>query len=56
MPVGMYTSRMAASGVYRITNVAWGDNDWSTLYFTTWNTLGRIRLKIPGIPVPRGNL
>ncbi len=34
------------------TNVAWGDDDWSTLYFTTWQTLGRIRMKIPGIPVP----
>ena len=34
------------------TNVAWGDADWSTLYFTTWQTLGRIRMKIPGIPVP----
>ena len=35
------------------TNVAWGDDDWSTLYFTTWQTLGRIRTKIPGIPVPQ---
>ena len=34
------------------TNVAWGDDDWSTLYCTTWQTLGRIRMKIPGIPVP----
>ena len=34
------------------TNVAWGDSDWSTLYFTTWQTLGRIRMKIPGMPVP----
>jgi gluconolactonase len=36
------------------TNVAWGDADWRTLYFTTWSTLGRIRMRIPGIPVPRG--
>ena len=34
------------------TNVAWGDDDWSTLYFTTWQTLGRLHMKIPGIPVP----
>jgi gluconolactonase len=34
------------------TNVAWGDDDWSTLYFATWQTLERIRMKIPGIPVP----
>jgi hypothetical protein len=38
------------------TNVAWDDADWSTLYFTTWQTLGRIRMKIPGIPVPRGRV
>jgi gluconolactonase len=38
------------------TNIAWGDDDWKTLYFTTWRTLGRIRMKIPGIPVPRGEL
>jgi gluconolactonase len=37
------------------TNVAWGDADWSTLYFTTWSTLGRIRMNIPGIPVPTGH-
>lgn len=36
------------------TNLAWGDDDWMTLYFTTWRTLGRVRLKIPGIPVPSG--
>ena len=36
------------------TNVAWDDADWQTLYFTTWSTLGRIRMRIPGIPVPRG--
>ena len=34
------------------TNVAWGGEDWRTLFFTTINTLGRIQLKIPGIPVP----
>jgi gluconolactonase len=44
-----------ATGV-QTTNVAWGDADWSTLYFTTWQTLGRIRTKIPGIPVPRGRV
>lgn len=44
-----------ATGV-QTTNVAWGDTDWSTLYFTTWHTLGRLRTKIPGIPVPRGRV
>ena len=36
------------------TNIAWGGDDWKTLYFTTRHTLGRIRLKIPGMPVPVG--
>ncbi len=34
------------------TNVAFGGDDWKTLFFTTWNTLGRVRVNIPGIPVP----
>jgi len=38
------------------TNIAWGDDDWRTMFYTTRTTLGRIRLKIPGIPVPRGTL
>ena len=35
------------------TNLAWGDDDWKSLYFTTWNALYVIRLKVAGIPVPR---
>jgi gluconolactonase len=35
-------------------NMAWGDDDWSTLYYTGAYELYRIRLGIPGIPVPRG--
>jgi gluconolactonase len=35
-------------------NMAWGDGDRQTLYFTGRSTLNRIRLSIPGIPVPRG--
>lgn len=34
------------------TNLAWGGPDWTTLFFTTRSTVGRIQLKIPGIPVP----
>jgi gluconolactonase len=37
-------------------NMAWGDDDWTTLYFTGRSTLNRIRLNIPGVPVPRGDL
>jgi len=35
-------------------NMAWGDDDWMTLYFAGAFTINRIRLGIPGIPVPRG--
>ena len=34
------------------TNVAFGGDDWKTLYFTTWNTVGRVRVNVPGVPVP----
>ena len=37
----------------RTTNIAWGGEDWTTLYFTTHQTMGRIQLRIPGVPVPR---
>ena len=36
------------------TNMAWGGEDWTTLYFTTRDSLGKIPLKIPGLPVPSG--
>ena len=39
-------------GATATTNVAFGGSDWKTLYFTTWNTLGRIQLKIAGVPPP----
>ncbi|MDP6548942.1 MAG: SMP-30/gluconolactonase/LRE family protein [Dehalococcoidia bacterium] len=34
------------------TNVGWGGDDWKTLFFTTRGSLGRVKLNIPGIPVP----
>jgi len=34
------------------TNIAFGGDDWKTLYFTNWNYLGGVRVKIAGIPVP----
>ncbi|ODP36258.1 SMP-30/gluconolactonase/LRE family protein [Sphingomonas turrisvirgatae] len=40
----------------RTSNMNWGDSDWRTLYFTGARSLNRIRLKIPGFPVPRGAL
>ena len=40
------------TGVEHTTNIAWGGDDWRTLYITTFETLARIELQIPGLPVP----
>lgn len=37
----------------RTTNLAWGGEEWRTLFITTHETLVRVDLKIPGVPVPR---
>ena len=39
-------------GAPATTNLAFGGDDWKTLYFTSRNHLGAIRVKITGIPVP----
>jgi sugar lactone lactonase YvrE len=39
-------------GAPATTNIAFGGDDWRTLYFTSRNHLGSVRVKIPGIPVP----
>ena len=41
------------TGADQTTNCAWGGEDWKTLYFTTRDTVARIQLRIPGMPVPR---
>ena len=33
------------------TNFAWGDDDWRSLYVTTYHCVYRTRLNIPGVPV-----
>ena len=33
------------------TNIAWGDDDWRSLYVTTYHCVYRTRLNIPGVPV-----
>lgn len=33
-------------------NVAWGDADWRSLYITARTSIYRLRLEIPGVPVP----
>ena len=40
------------TGAPSTTNIAWGGDDWKTLFITTRHTLARIQLKIPGVPVP----
>jgi gluconolactonase len=39
-------------GAPATTNLAFGGDDWETLYFTSRNHLGSVKVKIAGIPVP----
>lgn len=39
-------------GQPQTTNMAFGGDDWKTLYFTTHSTVGSVQVKIPGVPVP----
>jgi gluconolactonase len=39
-------------GAPATTNIAFGGNDWKTLYFTSRNHLGAVKVQIPGVPVP----
>ena len=39
-------------GASATTNLAFGGDDWKTLYFTSRNHLGAVQVNIPGIPVP----
>jgi gluconolactonase len=39
-------------GYPETTNIAFGGDDWKTLFFTTVHTLGSVNLKIAGLPVP----
>ena len=39
-------------GAAATTNLAFGGDDWKTLYFTSRNHLGSVNVKIPGISVP----
>ena len=41
-------------GAPATTNIAFGGDDWKTLYVTSRNHLGSVQVKIPGIPVPVG--
>jgi len=50
-PDGLKLGRIL-HGAPATTNIAFGGDDWKTLYFTSRNHLGAIRVQIPGIPVP----
>ncbi len=41
-------------GAPATTNIAFGGDDWKTLYFTSRNHLGSLKVQVPGIPVPVG--
>jgi gluconolactonase len=48
-PAGRLLGRLRVAG--HCTNLAWGDDDWRSLYFTTYHGVHRTRLEIPGVPV-----
>jgi sugar lactone lactonase YvrE len=50
-PAGKKLGRIAL-GAPATTNLAFGGDDWKTLYFTSRNHLGAVNVKIPGLPVP----
>src|ERR1700683_3517307 len=50
-PSGKKLGRIA-HGASATTNLAFGGDDWRTLYFTSRNHLGAVNVKISGLPVP----
>jgi gluconolactonase len=48
-PQGNLLGRLKIPG--HATNFNWGDADWKTLFITTRNSVYRVRLGIPGVPV-----
>jgi gluconolactonase len=48
-PAGRLLGRLRVAG--HCTNLAWGDDDWRSLYLTTYHGVHRTRLNIPGVPV-----
>ena len=48
-PSGKLRGRLRVPG--HCTNLAWGGDDWRTLFITTFHDVVRTRLQIPGVPV-----
>lgn len=49
-PGGRLLGRIRLPG--HTTNMAWGDDDWHSLYVTTYSSVYRLRLGVAGLPVP----
>jgi gluconolactonase len=50
-PQGKQLGRIV-HGAPATTNIAFGGDDWKTLYFTSRNHLGSVNVKIAGLPAP----
>ena len=50
-PMGKRLGRIV-HGYPDTTNLAFGGDDWKTLYFTSRTHLGSVNVKISGLPVP----
>jgi gluconolactonase len=48
-PDGTLIGRLRVPG--HSTNMAWGDEDWKSLYITTYSSVYKVRLNIPGVAV-----
>jgi gluconolactonase len=48
-PHGTLMGRLKIPG--HVTNMAWGDADWRSLYITTRDSVYRLRLRVAGVPV-----
>ncbi|MDO8750706.1 MAG: SMP-30/gluconolactonase/LRE family protein [Dehalococcoidia bacterium] len=55
-PTGKHLGTIPLPTGQSATNMAWGGDDWKTLFITARETVGRIHMKIAGIPVPRGHV
>ena len=51
--LGKHLGTILTGATQATTNCAWGGEDWKTMFITTFETLARIQLNIPGVPVPR---
>jgi gluconolactonase len=55
-PSGQHLGTILLGGNRHATNLCFGGDDWTSLFITTFAELGRMHVKIPGVPVPRGQV